>query len=235
MTESAEGIIPREAKKFPFSTKDKYCQILSTNVLPETTETMPSNIYLPSESFGDFSDAITKTTAGGVEYSQTISWFFNHFTKGKLFQGEPTNISLLGATMDVIRAFFGPKALLSFHIHPTKSGELDSFKFSNHDIAGSMGFPRGCYLSLCGSEQGAALLAQTSKAEKLPISNTYSAIRTELKMEDAAFEYKSEQEQAKLLEDLGYAYYIWRPTNGIVKPADFQNGLNFTRIYPQPS
>lgn len=211
------------------NTKERYCQILGIEYLPNSPENLPKRIYLPAESLGDFEMAILETSAKGTEYLQTIYWSKNKFVKSRLYRGDHWDVGD-GGIVGLLREFFGVKPFISFHTHTTDNQERMSYEPSSHDIAQFRAYPRDSFIDICGSGQGVMALLQTRVSAKLPFSSILEKRRVEQKLDELDFEILSQPKQARILKKLGYGYYVWTPTRKRIMRGDLNKGIQLRRI-----
>lgn len=231
--ENTDGIVQEntvslseERRKFSGSAKDVYCQLLVVKEFPKSPEEMPKKVFLPPGVLGDLEEAILMTENDGRERSQSIGWQGKEqgFKPGKLFLGSSWQTSVLAAFDDTRRAFFGSKALISFHTHP--GGAL---LFSPKDIAMAKVFPRESFIHMVGCSLGVGAIFQTKESSKLPLSSSLAGPKVMRRLEKEGF-MESTAKMVELLKREGLAFYFWHPPGERVKEGDLKKGINFIKV-----
>ena len=207
--------------------KEKYTQLLEVVRFPATPIQLPRQVQLSAEFLGNLPKAIALTMIHDVEFDQEIFWEGNAIIAGQLRRGRTESI---GSDSDWLKYLFGRKPLAYFHTHTTDEDESKSYEFSSFDIADYRANPRQSYFQLCGSDQGITAVFQTRKSAHLLFSSFIGSKLIERHLDKSNFELASQRKQAKILEGLGFGYYIWRPLKSSIREGELENGILLTRI-----
>lgn len=150
---------------FHGDTLSVYSQLLGLGErrLPEI-EDFPKAIKFPTALLGPFFQDISDINKlDPSETGRAIFWN-KKISKIETTSKMPGNRTNAYFDSQFIRTYFGPKALLEYHLHPSAD-----FDFSHIDISRMLSFPRIAYIFSVGTEFGAAFAFQSNKTAKLPI------------------------------------------------------------------
>lgn len=221
------GVIEQQKALVIRDNLDRYAQLvgISSKRYPKTPDELPNNLFLPGALLGDMKQAIDAVSADKKERNQFIDWDEDtqQFRKGPLYIGDETGNSIADAAHRGVKAFFGKKSLLDYHVHPN-----GVWTFSQADMAHYQGFPREALIHAVSSDQGISFLFQTAKSARLPFSAALRLVMTDIQAH--LIDVWSPQDQAAFWEKRGWGYYLWVPAWEKVTLGDMVNGINLKKV-----
>jgi len=162
MAEIAEFLL--KSRKQRQETMRIFFEMLSISELPESPEALPQWFLLPHALLGDVRTALEVTEWDKLERSQ---WIHSATLQSRLIRGNEKNVGLMSLLTGIVRNLLYGKSLVSYHIHPEKSGlkEGDPVHsvFSTGDYSSLIFYPNLAYIKLVISDSGAIAFIPTEK------------------------------------------------------------------------
>lgn len=207
------------------NSREAYLSLLNKSEIPDSPKEMPSSIFLLPELLGDLNASILATNIDHLERLQWIDWDSKNkaYKKGNLFIGNPHNTGGKSAAYGVPKAFFGRKAVVEFHIHPS-CDPLPSIG----DVVYYATFPRKAFIDIIGSKDGIVAILQTRQSEKLPFSVVYRTWQNKRKLKREEFGNLDWEGAAQVLNSHGFAFYWYVADTEIteIKEGDLAHGVS---------